>query len=94
MAELTIKLDETLKEDVETLFGQMGLNVSDAIKLFFAQSLLEKALPFTPPTETDDEEYNRYFNPVNLARLAASEESYKKGNIIKFTEEEWAEYTK
>ena len=94
MTELTIKLDETLKEDAETLFEQIGLNVSDAVKLFFTQALLEKALPFTPRSETDDdEEYNRYFNPVNLAVLEESYAQAERGEVITFTNEEWEKYT-
>ncbi|MCL2015679.1 MAG: type II toxin-antitoxin system RelB/DinJ family antitoxin [Defluviitaleaceae bacterium] len=100
MTELTIQLDETLKADAETVFGQIGLNVSEAVKLFFTQTVLERALPFTPlnekaeNAETDDEAYDRYFNPVNLARLKESEEQVKRGEVITFTIEEWEEYTK
>ncbi|MCI9262661.1 type II toxin-antitoxin system RelB/DinJ family antitoxin [uncultured Adlercreutzia sp.] len=47
-ATLQIRIDETLKETAEHLFSSLGLSVSEAVRLFIAQSVNERRLPFTP----------------------------------------------
>ena len=49
MAKTTIlhtRIDEDLKANVESIFAQLGLNASDAIKLFYKQVELNGGLPF------------------------------------------------
>jgi DNA-damage-inducible protein J len=40
------RTDATLKQSVETIFEQIGLNTTEAINLFFYQVQLHQGLPF------------------------------------------------
>ena len=45
---INVRVDETVKRDVDTLFDSMGMNISTAVNMFFKQCLMEEALPFQP----------------------------------------------
>ncbi len=40
------RIDQNLKHDAELIFSTLGLNVADAIRIFFTQVILNKGLPF------------------------------------------------
>ncbi len=42
----TIKIDPILKEQSQTLFESLGLNLSSAINIFLRQAVREQAIPF------------------------------------------------
>ena len=42
------RVDRKLKTEAETLFAELGLSMTDAIKIFLAQATHEQALPFKP----------------------------------------------
>ncbi len=46
MANLNIRIDDKLKKDAETLFGDLGLNLTTATTMFLKQCLLCQGLPF------------------------------------------------
>ena len=46
MAVINVRVDETMKKEVETLYKELGLNMSTAINLFLKKCLLEQGLPF------------------------------------------------
>ncbi len=43
---MTIRLDEKLKEEAEALFDELGLTVSGAITVFLKQAVREQRIPF------------------------------------------------
>ncbi|MCL1975773.1 MAG: type II toxin-antitoxin system RelB/DinJ family antitoxin [Firmicutes bacterium] len=45
---INVRVDESVKRNVEILFDSMGMNISTAVNVFFKQCLLEEALPFQP----------------------------------------------
>ena len=45
---ISVRVDETVKRNVEDLFDSMGMNISTAVNMFFKQCLMEEALPFQP----------------------------------------------
>ena len=54
---ITIRMDTELKAAAETLFDELGLNISTAFNIFIRQSLREGGIPFkitknTPTIET------------------------------------------
>lgn len=55
-ATINARIDADLKRDAENIFAQIGLSTSQAIRLFYKQTILEKGLPFQPvynlPPET------------------------------------------
>ncbi len=47
-ATLQIRIDESTKQAADVLFEALGLSISEAVRLFIAQSVNERRLPFTP----------------------------------------------
>lgn len=45
-AMIRARIDPSLKEEVEGLFGQLGLSTTEAITLFYQQVRLNRGLPF------------------------------------------------
>ena len=79
---LTIRIDENIKQEAETLFTRIGLNLSSAINVFFRQAIREQAIPF------ELKPYDDYYTGENLKRLRRSVEQADRGEIISFTMDE------
>ena len=45
-ATISMRIDDQLKSEAETIFHQLGLTTSEAIKIFFAAVRNRKGLPF------------------------------------------------
>jgi DNA-damage-inducible protein J len=52
-ATISMRIDDQLKSDVETIFHQLGMTTSEAIKIFFAAVRNRKGLPFQLQVATD-----------------------------------------
>lgn len=46
MANLNIQIDDTLKQQAETIFSDIGLNFSTATTIFFKQVVRHNRIPF------------------------------------------------
>ncbi|MCL2019010.1 MAG: type II toxin-antitoxin system RelB/DinJ family antitoxin [Oscillospiraceae bacterium] len=73
---LTIRIDEGIKQEAETLFNKIGLNMSSAINVFFRQAIREQSIPFTLKP------YDDYYTGENLKRLKHSIEQSERGETI------------
>ena len=51
---VNVRVDESVKRNVEILFDSMGMNISTAVNMFFRQCLMENALPFQPRAKQPD----------------------------------------
>ena len=67
MAQVNIRIDDTLKEQGEKLFSTLGMTFSTAISIFISQSVREGGLPFAVTTKTDP-----FFSDSNVKVLRAS----------------------
>ena len=85
MANITIRIDDTVKQEAETLFEKLGMSMSGAINVFFRQAIREQAIPFPIRAATKEEKYNEYFNPHNMKRLMESIAQAERGETISFT---------
>ena len=47
---VTIRMDEALKEQADALFDEMGMSFTTAINIFVRQSLREQRIPFEVTT--------------------------------------------
>lgn len=45
---IQVRIDTDLKSQADELFARMGTTLSEAVRLFIAQSVNDKRLPFTP----------------------------------------------
>ena len=79
---LTIRIDEDIKREAETLFSRIGLNMSAAINIFFRQAIREQTIPF------ELKPYDDYYTGENLARLKRSIAQSERGETISFTMDE------
>jgi DNA-damage-inducible protein J len=82
MASITIRIDDDVKRDAETLFDTLGLSVSSAINVFFRQAIREQAIPFPIRAITAEEKYSEYFNPHNMRILKESIAQAERGEIV------------
>ena len=76
---LTIRIDENIKREADTLFNKIGLNMSSAINIFFRQAIREQSIPF------ELKPYDDYYNGENLKRLKRSIAQAERGEVIAFT---------
>ena len=79
---LTIRIDENIKYEAETLFARIGLNLSSAINIFFRQAIREQSIPF------ELKPYDDYYTGENLKRLKRSMEQSERGEVISFSMDE------
>lgn len=48
MANLQIKIDDSLRDDAQFIAGQIGLDVATAVRMFLVQMVKSNGLPFMP----------------------------------------------
>ena len=66
MTNITVRIDENVKRDAETLFEKLGLSISSAVNVFFRQAIRDQAIPFQIKADDD------YFNEHNMKRIRES----------------------
>ena len=76
---ITIRIDEDIKRDAESLFIKLGLNMSVAVNAFFRQAVREQAIPFQLKAKS---KYDEYFNEYNMKILEESITQAKAGNVV------------
>ncbi|MDR3161329.1 MAG: type II toxin-antitoxin system RelB/DinJ family antitoxin [Spirochaetaceae bacterium] len=83
MAQVNIRIDNTLKEEADHLFEELGMNLSTAFTIFIRQALRQRGIPFMITADPDS-----FYNPVNMKWLEQSIEQGKQGRYIVKTMEE------
>ena len=73
---LTIRIDEGLKREAETLFNRIGMNMTVAINIFFRQAVREQAIPF------ELKPYDDYYTGKRLERILHSIAQAVSGQIV------------
>ena len=77
MAQLNIRMDDTLKEQGENLFNTLGLTFSAAVSAFVSQAVREGGIPFTMTTRTDP-----FYSESNMRVLHQSIQEAEEGKFI------------
>ena len=62
---VTLRVDEDLKKQADTLFSELGLNLTTAFNIFLRQSVREQQIPFRVSKNVP--------NAVTLAAMDAAE---------------------
>ena len=78
MSVLQIRLEESLKSEVSSLFDQLGIDIPTAVRMFFKRALVEKGLPFevkTTPSFSTESDLTRLF----AALCKANDNAHKNG---------------
>jgi DNA-damage-inducible protein J len=74
---MNIRIEDSLKNEAEMLFGNMGLNLTSAVNIFFRQAVREQALPFTvKPYES-----NPFYSETNMKRLQKAFDDIDAGKV-------------
>lgn len=71
MANLQIRLDDTLKEKAQAVASDMGMDLSSAIRVFLAQMVKENGFPFCPSNDPFYSTANQEALQASLAELQA-----------------------
>jgi len=77
------RIDPDLKVKAETILGNLGLNASDAIRLFYTQITLSEGLPFDVriPNAATRKAIRDARAGKNLIHYASTAEMFKKMGI-------------
>ena len=62
---INIRTEEKTKKQIEYLFSQFGISVSDAVNIFFHKALMEGGLPFNVQLSTPNAETLEAMNDVD-----------------------------
>lgn len=74
---ISIRMDKDLKEQAESLFSELGMNMTTAFNIFLRQSVRQGRIPFEIS-----------LNKPNAATLAAMQEveDMRSGKLLKHTQ--------
>jgi len=80
---LNIRIDKDLKDQAETFFSELGMNMTTAINIFVRQSLRQGKIPFEISIVPDP-----FYNPSNMAALRKSIQEANEGKFVTKTLDE------
>jgi len=83
MAQVNIRLDDSLKEKADFLFDELGLNMTTAFNIFVRQAVRQGSIPFDITIHTDP-----FYSVSNMKVL---KQSIREANEGKLTEHELIE---
>lgn len=81
MANVQVRVDDGLKDQAQLVAGQMGLDLSSAIRLFLAQMVKENRIPFHPSADP-------FYSAANKESLRQSIAQLDAGEVVTKTLEE------
>ncbi|MDR1204480.1 MAG: type II toxin-antitoxin system RelB/DinJ family antitoxin [Peptococcaceae bacterium] len=73
MANVNIRVDDTLKKEAEKVFSELGLSMSTATNVFYKQAVRYGGIPF------DLRISDPFYSPENQSRLQKSIRDYETG---------------
>ncbi len=79
-AMIRVRVEPELKKDVENIFQELGLSITEAITLFYRQVRLNRGLPFEVriPNETTVRTFQDSDAGRNVIRAETAEEMFEK----------------
>lgn len=72
MANVSFRMDDTLKRQTESILEQLGLNMTTAMTMFAKAIVREQRLPL-------DLSIDPFYSPANQPRLKRAIENYESG---------------
>ncbi|MCL1875608.1 MAG: type II toxin-antitoxin system RelB/DinJ family antitoxin [Synergistaceae bacterium] len=76
MAQINIRIDDTLKMQGEKLFNVLGMSFSTAFSIFVSQAVREGGIPFHITTNTDP-----FYSVSNMEVLMQSIQAANEGKL-------------
>jgi DNA-damage-inducible protein J len=72
---ITIRMDDELKRQAETLFDHLGMNMTTAFTVFVKAAVRSQKIPFEISADP-------FYSPANMARIRATLDD-KSPNVVK-----------
>lgn len=86
MANITMRIDDTLKAQLQELVNTLGLDITTFFNMAAKQAVREQALPFHPAVNT-----NTHYN-ANAYKIAMNNTNYNKEGMPMIPKnDEWVE---
>jgi DNA-damage-inducible protein J len=76
VAQVNIRIEDDLKEQAETIFSELGMNMTTAFNIFVRQTVREGGIPFAITTKPDP-----FYNAVNMKALRQSIKEANAGKL-------------
>ena len=76
MAQINIRIDDDLKARADSIFNELGLNMTTAFTMFIRQTIRQGGIPFKVTTRTDP-----FFNAENMKVLRKSIQEAEEGKL-------------
>jgi len=83
MAQVNIRIDDGLKEKADSLFDELGLNMTTAINIFVRQAVRQGRIPFDITTHADP-----FYSDSNMIAINEAANQIERGQIVVKTIEE------
>lgn len=91
-ATINMRVDLSLKSDVERILGALGISTTEAMNMFFNRIRLSRGIPF--PLQMTDEEFRRCFaecpiedEPISLdecGQIKSGRDEITAGRVVGF----------
>jgi len=76
MAQVNIRLDDDLKARADSIFEELGLNMTTAFTMFIRQTIRQGGIPFEITTKTDP-----FYGTENMETLRKSIKEAEEGKL-------------
>jgi len=76
MAQINIRIDDELKSRADSIFEELGLNMTTAFTIFVRQTIRQGGIPFEITTRTDP-----FYNKENMKVLRQSINEADEGKL-------------
>jgi DNA-damage-inducible protein J len=80
MSDITIRMDDDVRRDAETLFEKLGLSMSSAVDALVRRAIKEQDVPIQ--VDTKAEKYNEYFTPQVIEKILESNVKSEQGDTL------------
>jgi DNA-damage-inducible protein J len=77
MAQLNIRIDDSLKKQADGLFEELGRNISTAVTVFIREALRQRGIPFKVSIEQDP-----FYHQENKKWVEESMEQGRQGRYV------------
>lgn len=75
MANVQVKIDDTLRDNAQAVAASMGLDLASAVRVFLTQMVRENGMPFKPSGDP-------FYSARNMAALEKSVEQLQSGQTV------------
>ena len=76
MAQVNIRIDDDVKERADTLFSELGMNMTTAFNIFVKQTIRQGGIPFEITTNIDP-----FYSDANMKVLKQSIRDADEGKL-------------